>query len=162
MSTARTQAFLDARASGLHVIETDADTSTVQAAAAALGVEPAQIAKTLALRAGGRTLLLVARGDARLDNAKFRARFGTKPRMMPPEEAAALTGQPVGGVGPFGHPNPIDIYCDEPLRDFDVIYPAGGSRNSTVRVTPGQLAGLVDASWVDVTRGAVPPPAGAE
>ena len=106
-------------------------------------------------------MLLVTRGDARPENVKFRARFGTKPR-MPAEETEALTGQPVGGVGPFGHPNPIDIYPDECLRGFDVIYPAGGSRNSAVRVPPARLAGLVDAAWVDVTRGPASPPEGAE
>lgn len=82
MSTARAQAFLDASGSGLRVIETDADTSTVDAAAAALGVGPAQIAKTLAVRAGDRSVLVVARGDARIDNAKFKAAFGAKPRML--------------------------------------------------------------------------------
>jgi len=146
------QAFLDARGTGLHVIRTGADTSTVAAAAAALGVEPAQIAKTLALRAGERTLLLVAAGESRLDNAKFRARFDAKPRMLDADEVTALTGQPVGGVSPFGHPTELDVYCDESLRGFDVVYPAGGSRDSAVRMTPDQLAALTGATWVDVTR----------
>ena len=152
MSAERVQAFLDDQQSGLRVIHSDADTSTVAAAAAALGIEPARIAKTLAIRAGERTMLLVASGDARLDNAKFRARFNAKPRMLSAEEAQTLTGQPVGGVAPFGHPRPIDVYCDESLRSFDVVYPAGGSPNSAVRVTPDQLAALARAMWVDVTR----------
>jgi len=143
MSVERTQRFLDEQGSGLKVIEPDADTSTVQAAAAALGVQPAQIAKTLALRAGDSVLLLVTRGDARLDNRKFRAHFGSKPRMLNAEETLALTGQPVGGVGPFGHPEQLTIYCDMSLR-------AAGSRSSAVRVSPCQLAELSRASWVDV------------
>ncbi len=152
VSAERVQAFLDDSRSGLQVIHTDADTSTVARAAAALGIAPAQIAKTLALRAGERTLLLVTGGDARLDNAKFRARFSAKPRMLSAEEAEALTGQPVGGVAPFGHPGPVDVYCDESLREFDVVYPAGGSPTSAVRVAPEQLAALAGAAWVDVTR----------
>jgi prolyl-tRNA editing enzyme YbaK/EbsC (Cys-tRNA(Pro) deacylase) len=152
MSVVRVQAFLDERETGLRVIETGADTSTVEAAGAALGVEPARIAKTLAVRAGDRAFLLVARGDARLDNVKFRRQFGVKPRMLPADEAEALTGQPVGGVGPFGHPAPVDVYCDESLRAFDVVYPAGGSPRSAIRVTPDQLAELAGATWVDVVR----------
>lgn len=152
MSAEHVQAFLDAQQTGLRVIHTDTDTSTVASAAAALGILPAQIAKTLALRAGERTLLLVAAGEARVDNAKFKARFDAKPRMLSADEVTALTGQPVGGVSPFGHPSPLDVYCDESLREFDVVYPAGGSRNSAVRMTPDQLAALARAPWVDVTR----------
>jgi prolyl-tRNA editing enzyme YbaK/EbsC (Cys-tRNA(Pro) deacylase) len=152
MSSERVQAFLDAQQTGLRVIHTEDDTSTVASAAAALGTQPAQIAKTLALRAGERTLLLVAAGEARLDNAKFKARFDAKPRMLPAEEVLTLTGQPVGGVSPFGHPSPLDVYCDESLRAFDVVYPAGGSPNSAVRLTPDELATLARATWVDVTR----------
>ncbi|MEW2470538.1 YbaK/EbsC family protein [Streptomyces sp. NPDC046994] len=80
-----------------------------------------QIPKTLALRAGRQKLLLVTRGDTRLDNAKFRRRFGINPRMVPLNETEAFTGQPVGGLGPFGRSCQIDIYCDESLNDFDVV-----------------------------------------
>lgn len=152
MSTASVQAFLDDHDTGLRVMEPDADTSTVVLAAQALGVEPGQIAKTLAIRAGDRTLLLVARGDARLDNAKFKHRFGAKPRMLRAEDAQELTGQPVGGVSPFGHPHPVDTYCDESLHDFDIVFPAGGSPSSAVRITPSQLGDLTGGQWVDVTR----------
>lgn len=152
MSTERVQAFLDEHQTGARVIVTETDTSTVEAAAAALGVQPAQIAKTLAVRAGDRALLVVARGDARLDNAKFRRTFGAKPRMLPPAEAEALTGQPVGGVSPFGHPTELEVHCDESLRAFDVVYPAAGSPNSAVQLTPSQLAELTGGQWVDVVR----------
>ncbi|MDN5972974.1 YbaK/EbsC family protein [Bifidobacterium crudilactis] len=152
MSIADVQSFLDARHTGLTVIDPKADTSTVEAAAAALGVAPAQIAKTLALRAGDHFLLLVTSGIVRLDNAKFRHRFGAKPRMLPAAEAEALTGQPVGGIGPFGHLSHIDIFCDESLHAFDIVYPGGGSPHSAMRVTPDQIADLTGASWVDVTR----------
>jgi len=152
VSTERVQAFLDEHLPGVRVVEPDVDTPTVQAAADALGVEPGQIAKTLALRAGERVVLVVARGDARLDNAKFKARFGAKPRMLPGEEAHAVTGQPVGGVSPFGHLEPLEVHCDESLRAFDVVFPAGGSRRSAVPLTPEQLGELTGDRWVDVTR----------
>jgi len=152
MSTERVRAFLDEHAPALRVVETTADTSTVETAAAALGVQPAQIAKTLAMRAGDRLLLVVARGDARVDNAKFRQTFGAKPRMLAAPETEALTGQPVGGVSPFGHPEPLDVHLDESLRAFDLVYPAGGSRNSAVPVEPDELARITGGRWVDVTR----------
>lgn len=150
MSTTRTQQYFDSLGTGLQVIETGEDTSTVGAAAAALGVEAGQIAKTLAVRAGERVFLLVTRGDARLDNRKFKDRFGAKPRMLPLEEAAELTGQPVGGVGPFGHVRDLTLYCDASLRDFDAVYPAAGSRSSAFRITPEELGRLTGAEWVDV------------
>ncbi len=150
MSAVRTQQYFDGRGTGLQVIETGADTSTVSAAAAALGVVPGQIAKTLAVRAGEAVFLLVTRGDARIDNRKFKDRYGAKPRMLPPEETHELTGQPVGGVGPFGHVQPVTVFLDESLHDFDAVYPAGGSRSSAFRITPDELGSLTGAEWVDV------------
>jgi prolyl-tRNA editing enzyme YbaK/EbsC (Cys-tRNA(Pro) deacylase) len=152
VTVARTQAFLDERAPGLVVIEPDADTSTVPLAAAALGVEPGRIAKTLAIRAGERVLLLVTRGDARVDNAAFKAAFGAKPRMLSPDETFAATGLPVGGVCPFGHGAELPIYCDESLSAYDEVFPAGGSRSSAVRISPERLAAITDAQWVAVCR----------
>lgn len=158
VSTHRVQQFLDQHGRGLTVVEPSADTSTVVAAAAALGVEPGQIAKTLAVRAADEAFLVVARGDARLDNRKFRDRFGSKPRMLGAEEAEALTGQPVGGVSPFGHPAPLTVHLDESLRAFDVVYPAGGSRSSAVRLTIEELVELTGGSWVDVMKPVEPSP----
>jgi prolyl-tRNA editing enzyme YbaK/EbsC (Cys-tRNA(Pro) deacylase) len=154
MSLDSVRADLAARAPDLAIIEVEASTATVNEAAEALGVEPARIAKTLAVRAG-ETFLLVTRGDARLDNAKSKARFGTRPRMLGPEETLALTGHPVGGVCPFGLANPLPVYCDVSLRGFDLVYPAAGSLNSSVEVTPARLAELVSSGWVDLCR--VPP-----
>lgn len=149
---ARTSAFLAERAPEVTVRQLSADTSTVQAAADALGVEPARIAKTLALRAGVRTFLVVTSGVARLDNAKFKAEFGAKPRMLPAEETTALTGQPVGGVGPFGHPSPVVTYCDVSLRTFDTVFPAAGSRTTAFEISVERLAELTGAAWVDMCR----------
>jgi prolyl-tRNA editing enzyme YbaK/EbsC (Cys-tRNA(Pro) deacylase) len=152
VSTDRTRAFFDAQAPDLTVLDTGEDTATVQMAAATLGVEPGQIAKTLALRDGERSFLLVTRGDARVDNAKFKATFGAKPRMLDAESTTALTGQPIGGVGPFGHSGPVTVYCDVSLQGFETVYPAAGSPTSAFAITPGRLAELAGAQWVDVSR----------
>jgi prolyl-tRNA editing enzyme YbaK/EbsC (Cys-tRNA(Pro) deacylase) len=152
MSLESVRAWLAAHAPELRLIEAHASTATVADAAAALGVEPARIAKTLSVRAGEKTFLLVARGDARLDNAKCKAEFGARPRMLGPEETLALTGHAVGGVCPFGLATDLPVYVDVSLRDFDLVYPAAGSRNSSVEVTPERLFELVGRRWVDACR----------
>jgi prolyl-tRNA editing enzyme YbaK/EbsC (Cys-tRNA(Pro) deacylase) len=152
MSLESVRADLARRAPDLKLIEVAQSTATVAEAAAALGVEPARIAKTLAVRAGDLTFLVVARGDARLDNGKTKARFGARPRMLGAEETLALTGHPVGGVCPFGLATPLPVYLDVTLRDFDLVYPAAGSLTSSVVVSPQRLAALVSSGWVDLCR----------
>lgn len=152
MSLESVRAWLAAHAPDLPVIEVAESTATVEHAARALGVEPGRIAKTLATRLGERVVLIVARGDARLDNARSKAAFGARPRMLGPEETLALTGHPVGGVCPFGLATPLPVYCDESLKAFDIVYPAAGSLNSSVEVSPERLAALVADGWVDVCR----------
>jgi prolyl-tRNA editing enzyme YbaK/EbsC (Cys-tRNA(Pro) deacylase) len=152
MSLESVRAWLADRAPDLPLIEVEASTATVEHAARALGVEPGRIAKTLAVRAGDTVFLLVARGDSRLDNAKCKASLGARPRMLGPEETLALTGHPVGGVCPFGLATPLPVYCDVSLRDFDLVYPAAGSLNSSVEVGPERLFELVGERWVDLCR----------
>ena len=152
MSLESVRAWLAAHAPDLVLIEVSESTATVAAAAEALGVEPSRIAKTLAIRAGEETFLLVARGDARLDNSKCKAEFGARPRMLGPEETLALTGHPVGGVCPFGLATPLAVYLDVSLRDFERVYPAAGSLNTSVEVTPQRLFALVAERWVDLCR----------
>jgi prolyl-tRNA editing enzyme YbaK/EbsC (Cys-tRNA(Pro) deacylase) len=152
MSFESVRAWLAANAPDLRLIEVEQSTATVIEAAAALGVAPARIAKTLAVRAGEATFLLVARGDARLDNRKSKAELGARPRMLGPEETLALTGHPVGGVCPFGLANPVPVFLDISLRDFDLVYPAGGSLNTSVEVTPQRLFELVGTRWIDLCR----------
>jgi prolyl-tRNA editing enzyme YbaK/EbsC (Cys-tRNA(Pro) deacylase) len=152
MSLESVRAWLAEHAPDLPIIETELSTATVNEAAQALGVEPAQIAKTLAVRAGEKTFLLVTRGDARLDNAKTKKEFGARPRMLGPEETLALTGHPVGGVCPFGLATPLPVYLDLSLEPFDTIYPAGGSLNASVRTTPERLFELVGRRWVGLCR----------
>ena len=152
MSLESVRAWLAENAPDLPLIEVDGTTATVETAAKALGVEPGRIAKTLAVRAGEETFLLVARGDARLDNAKSKKAFGARPRMLAADETLALTGHPVGGVCPFGLATRLPVYLDESLKAFDVVYPAGGSLNSSVRVPTERLFDLVGERWVDLTR----------
>jgi prolyl-tRNA editing enzyme YbaK/EbsC (Cys-tRNA(Pro) deacylase) len=152
MTLESARAWLSTHAPDLPIIEVEASTATVDLAAQALGVEPGRIAKTLAMRVRDETFLVVARGDARLDNAKSKAEFGGRPRMLGPEETLAVTGHPVGGVCPFGLATPLRVFCDVSLRLFDTVYPAAGSLNSSVRVTPERLASLVSTRWVDVCR----------
>ena len=152
MSFESVRSWLAEHAPDLPIIETPESTATVQLAAEALGVEAGRIAKTLVIRVGDRVVLVVARGDARLDNQKSKAEFNARPRMLGAEETFAVTGHPVGGVCPFGVASPLPVYCDVSLRDFDMVYPAAGSLNSSVEVTPERLAALVAEGWVDVCR----------
>ncbi len=152
MSLDSVRAWLSEHAPDLPIIEVKESTATVHLAAEALGVEPGRIAKTLAVRVGSENFLLVARGDARLDNGKCKAEFGGRPRMLGPEEALALTGHPVGGVCPFGLAQPLPVYCDASLQAFDTVFPAAGSLNSSVCVSPERLASLVSRRWVNVCR----------
>ena len=152
MSEASVCAWLEEHAPELTVIKTELTTATVDTAALALGVEPGRIAKTLAVRVGDRVVLVVARGDARLDNQKCKAEFSGRPRMLGSEETLELTGHPVGGVCPFGLATPLPVYLDASLKPYDTVYPAGGSLNTSVRVTPDRLFELVGERWVDVMR----------
>jgi prolyl-tRNA editing enzyme YbaK/EbsC (Cys-tRNA(Pro) deacylase) len=144
------RAFLRLHAPDIEVIETAESSATVALAAAAHGVEPAQIAKTICLRAGDTAMLIVASGTSRLDNRKFRDRFAAKARMLDAAEVVALTSHPVGGVCPFGLPSPIPVYCDISLRDFAEVVPAAGATNAALRIAPHRIADLTGAEWVDV------------
>ena len=152
MSLASVKAFLLAHAPDLQVVELDTSTATVALAAAAHGVEPGRIAKTLSLRIGDEVILLVTSGDARLDNQKFKATFRAKPSMLPFDEVEAATGHPVGGVTPLGLLQPLRVFCDESLRAYDEVLPAAGAMHAAVRLSPARLAELSGATWVDVTR----------
>jgi prolyl-tRNA editing enzyme YbaK/EbsC (Cys-tRNA(Pro) deacylase) len=158
VSAESVRAWIEEHAPDLEHITVEASTATVVEAAAALKVEPAQIAKSLAVRAGTHFFLLVASGVARLDNSKARAEFGSRPRMLGPEETQAVTGHPVGGVCPFDLPDGLPVYFDISLGAFATVYPAGGSLNTSVRTSPKRLFELVGERWVDVCR--LPGPSG--
>ncbi|UHD45058.1 YbaK/EbsC family protein [Aureimonas altamirensis] len=156
MSLQSVRAFLKERAPEIDIVELDVSTATVAEAATGHGVEPGQIAKTLSLRVGDTVVLVVAAGDARLDNRKVKTLLGGKPRMLNAEEVEAVTGHPVGGVCPFGLPAPLPVYCDESLRAWDMVVPAAGSRNSAVRIAPERLAEITGGQWVDICQSATP------
>lgn len=143
------QFFLD-HAPDLTVIVTEASSATVALAAEAHGVEPDQIAKTICVRIGEEVALVVTAGTKRLDNRKFKDRFGTKPRMLDAGAVVESTSHPVGGVCPFGLPLPLKVYCDQSLRAFEEVLPAGGATNAAVRISPVRLAELVKGEWVDL------------
>jgi prolyl-tRNA editing enzyme YbaK/EbsC (Cys-tRNA(Pro) deacylase) len=146
------RSWLAAYAPDLRLIEVADSTATVETAALALGVEPGRIAKTLAVRAGDQLFLLCTRGDTRLDNRKCKDELGARPRMLGPEEALEVTGHPVGGVCPFGLKQPLPVYLDVSLQAFDVVYPAGGSLNTSVEIATARLFELVAERWVDLCR----------
>jgi len=149
MSLETVRADLARRAPDLTVIETQDSTATVELAAAVHGCEPGQIAKTLCIRVNGDVLLLVTRGDARLDNKKAKAAFGGRPRMLGAEEVEDLTSHKVGGVCPFGLPQELPIYCDVSLKIYDEVIPAAGSTHSSVRLSLARLAELTGGRWAD-------------
>lgn len=150
MSLESVRAFFADKAPDIEIMVTDDSTATVDLAAAVHGVEPAQIAKTICVRAGERVVLVVAAGTARLDNRKFKDAFAAKPRMLGADDVLAITSHPVGGVCPFGLPGPVPVYCDVSLKRFVEVVPAAGAINAALRITPERLAELTAAEWVDV------------
>jgi len=157
LSADSVRAWIAAHAPDLEFIEVEASTATVVEAAEALGVEPAQIAKSLAVKAGDHVFLLVTSGTARLDNAKSKAEFGARPRMLGPEDTRAVTGHPVGGVCPFDLPQGLPVYFDSSLTPLGIVYPAGGSLNTSVRAPVNRLFELVGERWVDACKLPEPP-----
>jgi prolyl-tRNA editing enzyme YbaK/EbsC (Cys-tRNA(Pro) deacylase) len=152
MSLRSVREFLAKRAPDLEILEATTSTATVALAAAAHGVEPARIAKTLSLKLGGEVVLLVMSGEARLDNRKYKDRFGAKAKMLDADEVLEATSHPVGGVCPFGLPRPLRVYADLSLRAFDVVVPAAGDTHSALRIAPDRLVALSGAQWVDVAQ----------
>ncbi len=152
MSLASVRTFLAEHAPDIEVVVMPTSTATVALAAAAHGVAPGQIAKTLSLALGGDVVLLVMRGDARLDNRKYKDRFGAKAKMLDAAEVHAATGHPVGGVCPFGLARPLRVYADVSLRAFDIVVPAAGDIHAALRIEPARLARLAQAEWVDVAQ----------
>ena len=150
MSLQSVRQFFADHAPDIQIIELNQSTATVALAAAAHNVAPGQIAKTLSLKVKNDVVLIVAKGDARVDNKKLKAAFGAKARMLSSDEVVTWTGHPVGGVCPFGLENPLAVYCDVSLQQFDEVLPAAGAIHSAVRITPARLAELTAAKWVDV------------
>ncbi len=135
------------------VLEFGVSSATVELAAKALGCEPGRIAKTLSFSLKGQPILIVTAGDAKIENAKYKARFAAKAKMLTPDEAVELIGHAVGGVCPFAVNDGVTVYLDKSLKKFDMVYPACGSSNSAIGLTIDELEKYSNcAGWVDVCR----------
>jgi len=154
MSLEKVRAFFAAHGREKDILEFDVSSATVELAAKAVGCEAARIAKTLSFAVGEGCVLIVCAGDVRIDNAKFKAQFHTKAKMLSPEAVAAFTGHAVGGVCPFAIENPaVTTYLDQSLRRFSTVFPAAGSANSAIELTPEELQMYSHcAAWIDVCR----------
>ncbi len=136
------------------VQEFDVSSATVELAAQALGCQPCRIAKTLSFLVDGRAVLIVAAGDAKIDNPKYKAQFGTKAKMLTPDEVVELVGHAVGGVCPFGIKEGVAVYLDRSLKRFETVFPACGSSNSAIELSIEELERYSGyTAWVDVCKG---------
>lgn len=135
------------------VREFDVSSATVELAALALGVDGARIAKTLSFKKNDSCILILAAGDARIDNHKFKEKFHMKAKMLAPDEVLSIVGHPVGGVCPFGINDGIDVYLDESLKRFETVFPAVGSANSAIELNLDELYKYSNAiEWIDVCK----------
>ena len=133
------------------ILEFEVSSATVDLAAKALNVEPARIAKTLSFKQGENCVLIVCAGDVRVDNKKYKAYFHTKSKMLSPDEVLEFTGHAIGGVCPFGISDNVNVYLDESLKRFTTVFPACGSSNSAIELTPEELFKYSSSlEWVDV------------
>lgn len=136
------------------VKEFEVSSATVELAAEALHCEPCRIAKTLSFKVDGKPVLIVAAGDAKIDNPKYKAQFGTKAKMLTPAEAETMVGHAVGGVCPFAVNDDVTIYLDESLKRFQTVFPACGSSNSAIELTIAELEKYsAFTAWIDVCKG---------
>ena len=136
------------------VQEFDVSSATVELAAQALNCEPCRIAKTLSFMVDGHAILIVAAGDAKIDNPKYKVQFGTKAKMLTPDEAETLIGHAVGGVWPLGINEGVTVYLDNSLKRFETVFPACGSSNSAIELSIGELEKYSGyAAWIDVCKG---------
>ncbi|MCF2613051.1 YbaK/EbsC family protein [Fusobacterium perfoetens] len=137
----------------LEVSETEKETGTVAEAAVAFGIEEDEIAKTMSfVLKSGECILILMKGTARVDNKKFKENFKEKAVMVPFDRVEELTGHIPGGVCPFGLKKDLRIFLDKTLKEFDIVYPAGGTPHSAVKITVNMLADVTKGQWIDVTK----------
>lgn len=153
MSFEKAKAHLKKYALADRITEFDVSSATVAQAALAIGCREAEIAKTLSFAVGEETVLIVAAGDVKIDNAKFKAQFHTKAKMLPFDSVEEKTGHAPGGVCPFGINSGVRVFADQSLRRFETVYPAAGSANSAVRLSVDELYTAAECEdWVDVCK----------
>ncbi|MEA4847651.1 MAG: YbaK/EbsC family protein [Clostridiaceae bacterium] len=132
------------------VFELEESGATVEEAAKTLGVDAALIAKTLSFKVKDKSILIVMKGDARIDNKKFKSYFNVKAKMLEHDEVESITGHPVGGLCPFGLKSELEVYLDTSISNFEYIYPAAGSRYTALKISPQELMRLTSGTWIDV------------
>ena len=153
MAIEKVRAYLSLYGMADKILEFDVSSATVDLAAAALGCEPCRIAKSLSFKVDGKAILIVAAGDARIDNKKYKTHFGTKAVMPHGDEVEVLIGHGVGGVCPFAVNEGVTVYLDESLKRFETVYPACGSSNSAIELTIPQLEQLSGyTAWINVSK----------
>ncbi|OAA92650.1 MULTISPECIES: YbaK/EbsC family protein [Clostridium] len=132
------------------VFKLESSGATVQEAAETIHTDPKYIAKTLAFKLKDEDILIVMRGDLRVSNKKFKKNFKIKAKMLDHDEVLQITGHPVGGLCPFGLKNNIKIYLDDSIKDFDYVYPAAGSKEYALKISPSEISELTKGEWIDV------------
>lgn len=154
MSIERVRKYFERYGMEGQVREFEVSSATVELAALALNCEPQRIAKTLSFMVDGRGVLIVAAGDAKIDNSKYKAQFKTKAKMLSPDEVERLIGHAVGGVCPFAVNEGVEVYLDVSLKRFETVFPACGSSNSAIELTIPELEKYSGyKSWIDVCKG---------
>ena len=154
MAIEKVRAYFNSLGIADRIQEFPVSSATVELAAEALNCEPCRIAKTLSFMVEGKAVLIVAAGDAKVDNPKYKAQFGTKAKMLTPQEVESLVGHAVGGVCPFAVNEGVTVYLDKSLKRFSTIFPACGSSNSAIELTIPELekySGFTE--WIDVCKG---------
>ena len=153
MSLERAKEYLRSKGFESHIIIPELSSATVEEAARALGCEPGMIAKTLSFLQNDKPVLILAEGMARIDNRKYKDRFGCKAKMIPPELVEEMTGHGIGGVCPFGVKENVKVYLDESLKMHETVYPAAGTDHSAVKLTIAELEACCEKpEWVDVCK----------
>lgn len=155
MSIQKVRAYMEPLGIADRIREFDVSSATVELAAVAVGVEGARIAKSLSFKVNEEPIIIVAAGDAKVDNAKYKAQFYTKAKMLTHEEAHTLIGHDVGGVCPFALPENVKVYLDVSLKRFETVFPAAGSDSSAIELTCEELERYSSnfQAWVDVCKG---------
>lgn len=154
MSIKKVRAYFETFGIAERILEFEVSSATVELAAVAVGVEGARIAKSLSFKVDDEPIIIVAAGDAKVDNSRYKAQFHTKAKMLSHEEAHTLIGHDVGGVCPFALPENVKVYLDVSLKRFETVFPAAGSSNSAIQLTCEELEKYSSnvVEWVDVCK----------
>lgn len=150
MSVEKAREYLNARGLGDRLVLHEEESDTVEHAAALIGCEPAHIAKTMTFLLDDSPIAVVCAGDAKVQNAKYKAYFAKKAKMVPFSEVEAIIGHEPGGVCPFGVNEGVKVYLDVSLKRFEIVYAAGGARNATIGLSPAELEAATAAEWIDI------------